>query len=126
MTQEYRFYGEVISEAGLGPVSGALTHCSWKICLCISGYDGTHYLKTPRAPGEQREIELEMDSGQSRRFLFGGAIQGTTERAFSLLKDFSQCLTAGGFAHRVELYDDTTEIGYFQHQWPHGQHEPIA
>src|SRR6185503_18251790 len=51
-------------------------------------------------PHTQREIDLEMDSGQSRRYLFSAGVNGTPERALSLLGEFSRLLTGGGFTHR--------------------------
>lgn len=124
MTQEFLFCGEVISEIGLGAVSGVLQKCCWRIELVISGYDGTHYLRTPHT---QREIDLGMDSGQSHRFLFESGIDGTEERAKFLLGDFSRCLTDGCFPHRVELYDSSKDlVGYFHYRWPQEQYEPIA
>ena len=120
MTQEFQYYGQFISDDGLAPVARALSGCSWRVELCQSGYDGTLYLET-RSP----EIDLEMDSGQSRCFLFSGGVDGTLERALALLGDFSRCLTAGGFTHRVEVTDDTQKlVGYFHHRWPQAQHEP--
>jgi len=124
MTTEHRYCGELISEDGLLPVAKALTHCSWRIVPEHADYNGGLYLRTPAA---QREIDLAMDSGQWRRFLFSGGVDSTKERALSLLADFSRCLTAGNFTHRVEVYDEANElVGYFHHKWPQGQHEPAA
>jgi hypothetical protein len=68
-----------------------------------------------------------MDCGQWRRFLFSGGVDATTERALSLLANFSRCLTVGDFTHRVEVYDADGElVGYFHHRWPAEQHEPEA
>jgi hypothetical protein len=66
MSQEFLYHGEFISDGGVEPVARALAGCSWRIELQGSGYDGTLYLRTPRS----QEIDIEMDSGQSRRFLF--------------------------------------------------------
>src|SRR5213075_1891282 len=119
MTREFLYCGELVSEGGLAPVAKVLTDCSWRIELQHSGYDGTSYLRTPHT---QHEVDLEMDSGQSRRFLFSGGVDGTTERALLLLGDFSRCLSAGGLTHRVEVYDDANElVGYFHHRWPQEQ-----
>ena len=116
MIQEFLYYGQCISDHGLGPVARALAGCSWPVELRQSGYDGTLYLN---GRGSQ-EIDLEMESGQSRRFLFSGGVDGTQERALTLLGDFSRCLATGGFAHRVEVYDEAKElVGYFHHRWPH-------
>ena len=124
MTTELLYCGELISEAGLESVVHALEGCSWAIELCTSGYDGTLYLRTLHT---QHEIDLEMDSGQSRRFLFEGVVEGTTERAVSLLGEFSRCLAAAEFCHRIEIEDHAHEtVGYFHHRWPLGQHEPIG
>ncbi|OAI57387.1 hypothetical protein AYO49_02155 [Verrucomicrobiaceae bacterium SCGC AG-212-N21] len=121
MSQEFLYCGEFISDEGVEPVARALADCSWRIELRRSGYDGTLYLMTPHS----QEIDLEMDSGQSRHFLFSGAVDGTVERALTLLADFSRCLTAGGCTHRVEVYDDAKAlIGYFHHRWTKEQHEP--
>ena len=123
MSQEFLYHGEFISDGGLEPVAQALAGCSWRIELQRSGYDGKLYLRTPRS----QEIDLEMDSGQSRRFLFSGGVDSTKERALTLLGDFSRCLTAGGYTHRVEVYDDAKAlVGYFHHRWPQDQHEPAA
>jgi hypothetical protein len=121
MSQEFLFHGEFISDGGVEPVAHALAGCSWRIELNRSGYDGTLYLRTPHS----QEIDIEMDSGQSHRFLFSGGVDGTEDRALILLGDFSRCLTGGGFTHRVEVYDSAKElIGYFHHRWPQEQHEP--
>jgi hypothetical protein len=123
MSQEFLYCGEFISDGGVEPVARALTSCSWPIELRRSGYDGTLYLRTSRS----QEIDMQMDSGQSHRFLFSGGVDGTVERALMLLGDFSRCLTAGGFTHRVEVYDDAKElVGYFHHRWPQEQHEPAG
>jgi len=123
MPQEFPYHGEFISERGVEPVAEALVGCSWRIGLHHSGYDGTLYLRTPHS----QEIDLEMQSGQTRRFLFSGGVAGTLDRALTLLGEFSRCLTAGGFTHRVEVYDDAKElVGYFHHRWPQEQHEPAG
>ena len=117
MTQEFSYYGQLIADDGLGPVMSALRECSWRIELRQSGYDGTHYLTTPR----DQESDLEMDSGQSRCFLFGGGFDGSAPRMLELMGEFSQCLSARGFVHSVEVYDEKkNQIGYFHHQWPAG------
>src|SRR2546422_5959953 len=102
MSQEFLYHGEFISERGVEPVAQALADCAWRIELRRSGYDGTLYLQTPHS----QEIDIEMQSDQSRRFLFSGGVDGTADRAMTLLADFSRCLTAGGYTHRVEVYDD--------------------
>jgi hypothetical protein len=113
---EFLYCGELISEGGLEPVASALKACSWRIELQHSGYDHTFYLRTPHT---QREIDLEMDSGQSRRYLFSGGVDGTPERALSLIGEFSGHLSAGGFAHRIEICNEANElIGYFHLRWP--------
>ena len=123
MSQEFHYHGEFISVGGVEPVAKALADCSWRIELCLSGYDGTRYLRTPHS----QEIDIEMASGQSGRFLFSGGVDGTAERALTLLGDFSRCLTAGGYAHRVEVYDDADElVGYFHHRWPQDRREPAG
>ncbi|WP_395739356.1 hypothetical protein [Prosthecobacter sp.] len=115
--QTFSYYGQFISEAGLRAVMRALEPCSWRIELRQSGYDGTNYLTTP----SDQDIDLDMDSGQSGCFLFGGGFEGSKERALKLLKDFSQCLSAGNFTHRIEVYDESdNEIARFHHQWPEG------
>lgn len=68
MSQTFSYYGQFIAEAGLRAVMRVLEPCSWRIELRLSGYDGTNYLSTPRG----QEIDLDMDSGQSGCFLFGG------------------------------------------------------
>lgn len=121
MSQTFFYTGEFISDGGVEPVAHVLAGCSWRVKLRRSGFDGTLYLRTPHS----REIDIEMDSGQSRRFLFSGGVDGTVVRTLSLLGDFSRCLTAGGYIHRVEVYDDAKElVGYFHHRWPREQHEP--
>lgn len=115
MSQEFLYYGEFISDGGIEAVAHALADCSWRIELRRSGYDGTLYLMTPHS----QKIDLEMDSGQSHCFLFSGGVDGTMEQALTLLGDFSRCLTAGNYTHRVEVYDDVEElVGYFHHRWP--------
>ncbi len=121
MAQEFRYHGELLSRDGLVPVAEALGPCSWRIELRRSGYDGTLYLQTPRSQG----IDLEMPSGQSRRFLFSGTVEGPLDRALSLLAEFSRRLTEGGYEHRVEIYDEAEDLtGYLHHRWPRGQPEP--
>ena len=121
MANEFQYSGELVSERGLEPVAEALANLSWPIELRRSGYDGTLYLRH----GMQPEIDLEMQSGQSRCFLFSGIVEGTLPRALELIGDFSRCLRAGGFVHRVEVYDDTEAlVGYFHEGWPEGQHSP--
>lgn len=72
-----------------------------------------------------QDIDFETASGQSRRFLFSGGVDATSERALALIGDFSRCLTAGGITHSVEVYDDEQKLpGYFHHRWPQAQHEP--
>jgi len=123
MSQEFLYCGEFISDEGVEPVARALADCSWRIELRRSGYDGTLYLRSPHS----QEIDIEMDSGQSRRFLFSGGVDGTLDRALALLGEFSRCLVAGGFTHRVEVYDDAKElVGYFHYRWPQEQHEPAG
>lgn len=123
MTGEFFYHGELISDGGVAPVAQALTECSWRVELHRSGYDGTLYLRTPRS----QEIDLKMESGQSHRFLFSGGVDGTLERTLALLGEFSQCLSIGGFTHRVEIYDDTDKlVGYFHHRWPQKQNEPTV
>jgi hypothetical protein len=123
MSQEFLYHGELISDGGLEPVARTLAGCSWRIELQRSSYDGTLYLRTRRS----QEVEIEMDSGQSRRFLFSGGVDGTVERALKLLGDFSQCLTAGGYTHGVEVYDGAEVlVGYFHHRWPQEQREPAG
>lgn len=120
MTQEFLYYGQFISDGGVAPVARALAGCLWRVELCQSGYDGTFYLRTPMS----QDIDLEMESGQSRRFLFSGGVDTMAERALALLGDFSRCLTAGGFTHTVEVYDDAQKlVGYFHHRWPQAKHE---
>ena len=123
MPQGFLYHGEFISERGVEPVAAALVGCSWRIELHRSGYDGTLYLRTPHS----KDIDIEMESGQSRRFLFSVGVDGTLERALALIVDFSRCLTDGGFTHRVEVYDDAEElVGYFHHRWPQEHHEPAG
>ena len=124
MTQELLYYGEVISVTGLEPVAKALAGCSWHITLHQSAYDGTLYLRSLRV---QPEIDLQMDSGQFERFRFSGAVGGAKNLALALLGDFSRCLKVGGFIHRLELLDGSKIlVGYFHHQWPQSQPEPIS
>lgn len=121
MAQEFLYHGEFVSEEGLEPVARTLAGCSWRIELQRSGYDDTLYLKSQHS----QEIDIEMQSGRSRSFLFSGGVDGSQERALTLLGDFSRCLTEGGYAHRVEVYDEAKElVGYFHHRWPEERHEP--
>lgn len=123
MSQEFLFYGEFISEQGVLPVAHALTTCSWRIELHRSGFDGTLYLRTPPT---HPEIHLNMDSGQTKQFLFQGDVDATLERALDLLREFSACLSSRSVIHRVEIYDDAGEmVGYFHHQWPWESRDPI-
>jgi len=120
----FLYHGELISESGLQPVASALSACSWRIELQHSGYDRTFYLRTPHT---RREIDFEMDSGQSRRYLFSGGVDGTLERALSLLGEFSRHLSACEFTHRIEICNEANEmIGYFHLRWPQDRHEPVV
>jgi hypothetical protein len=121
MKQEFLFYGEVISGAGIEPLAQALSTCSWPIHVKKSGCNGTLYLQTTGPD----EIDIRMDSGQSREFVFSGDGEATLERAVELIGDFSQKLTAASFLHRVELYNLADElVGYFHHRWPQDQARP--
>ena len=119
MTSIFQFYGELISDDGLETVAAALKACSWRIDLVRSGYDQTLYLRTPFG---QEEINLEMGSGQSGRFLFEGEVEAPLARAMTLLEDFTLCLQKAGIIHRVELYAETKNlVGYTHHDWPPGK-----
>ena len=124
MKEEFLYCGELVSIGGLEPVEKALARCSWRIVLRRSGYDGTLYLSSG---GPHQDIDLEMQSGQSGCYLFEGGVDGTQESMLRLLGDFSRCLTAGGFTHRVEIYDSGKGmVGYFHFRWPEGHAEPAA
>lgn len=123
MSREFLYHGELISERGLEPVAQAVNACCWRLELRRSGYDGTLYLRAPRS----QDIDLEMDSGQSGRYLFSGRVEGSLDRALTLLGDLSRCLTAGGYPHRVEVYGEAEEsVGYFHHRWPPGRQMPSS
>jgi hypothetical protein len=112
---EFTYHGELVSEAGLEPVAQGLSDCSWRIGLRRSGHDGSLYLRS-LDPGE---IDLEMDSGQSSRFVFSGSVSGSLDRAMRLLSELSQGLTSRGCVHRIEVYDEADErVGYLHHAWP--------
>lgn len=116
MDSIFLYSGELISDEGLQRVATALKHCSWRIELVRSGYDQTLYLRTPFG---QKEINLEMDSGQSGRFLFQGDVEASLGRAMKLLEDLTRCLQRAGIVHRIELYDETKNlVGYTHHHWP--------
>lgn len=98
----------------------ALANCSWPVDVIESGFDGTLYLRT-----SSKEINIDMDSGQSGEFVFSGDVEATLERALELLNEFSQGLTSGGFVHRIELSNESHEqVGYFNHAWPENQWTP--
>lgn len=126
MYQDFYYCGEVIADASLEPVACALAEFPCPFHVRRSGYDGTSYLRTPGS----EEFDFEMSNAQSRQFLFSGFVEGTLARAMELLGSFSQCLTKGGFAHRIELYNVVDDIsgeqllGYFHHRWPKGQSNP--
>lgn len=121
--EECRYYGELISEAGLAPVAAALRGCSWPIELRRSGYDGTFYLHEPFGV---RGVDIQMDSGQSKRYLFSGGVDGSSELALELLGDFSRCLSEAQIVHRVEVDGPAQEtIGYFHFGWPEDQPDPV-
>lgn len=123
MSQEFQYCGEFISADGPAVVARAFAQGSWRVALRRSDYDGSLYLRS-EGPAE---IYLDMDSGQSRRFLFSGGVHGTRQRALSLLHDFSRCMAAVKIVHRIEVYDDIqTLVGYFHCQWPQEQREPTT
>lgn len=117
MEESYRYYAEVQTVVGLEQVAGALEPCSWPIELCRSGYDGTAYLRTPLGSDE---IDLEMASGQSADYLFGGGVSATLARTKALLGELSELLAQAGLTHRIEIYaEDTNQpASYFHFQWP--------
>lgn len=122
MEQNFGFSGQLVAPTGLGRLRSCLSRCSWQIDVTQSGYDGTLYL---RSAFEEKEIYLDMDSGQSGTFLFGGDVTGSLDRATLLLQDFSRCLSEDGIVHRMELYGDDEGgseklVAYFHHQWPEG------
>lgn len=121
MKQEFLFSGEIISDEGVESIARALAGCSWPIHVRKSGYDGTLYLTTTRV----EEVHLDMDSGQSREFLFSGDLEASLERTLELLGDFSQRLALHGFTHRVELSSGADDmVSYFHHNWCQGQARP--
>lgn len=117
MEESYRYYAQVQTDVGLEQVADALEACSWSIELCRSGYDGTTYLRTPLGSDE---IDLEMASGQSADYLFGGGVFAKLARTEALLGELSELLAKAGLIHRIEIYGEEEDqpVSYLHFKWP--------
>ena len=114
-TPEFFFCGELVCPS-LEPLAASLVGCSWPVAIRRSGYDGSHYLVC-----RTDELDLEMSSEQSQRFVFSGSGIASPERALALLTDFSKRLAAAGVTHSVELYREAGSPEPFArlyHAWP--------
>lgn len=118
MDDDVRFYGTLVSPAGLEAVARLAEGGPVPVHVWRSGYDGTGRLRSGEGP-----VHLDMDSGQGPEYLFSGTVEGRLEDAGRLLGALSAALAGGGVVHRIEI-ESGRGSAYLHHRWPPASARP--